>query len=553
MHYTNTVYTNTDKSKYGTWVTLEPGYSVSPSYSGALPSDTFGMEIGAARVLNEYYENPAFIKVSRGGTALGVPGTDWYPVKDSEDLVGPLYRALIDSTKDALEELEAAGDTYTVHGVFWHQGESDINERTDVYGDLLATLIKNVRSDLNMPNLRFIVGEVATVKPLAFRTVQWEAARSLPNTSFISSRGLGVMDQSHFNTQAMTIYGERVGYAFLPNREILDFEIPIYATGPLDRQDEFAATDGVDSSLQVVATSSQGEYVSGQAAGHKGATGGHYCTRRHLIPLKKASTMQADFFPGNVGFDNQADADSSLLIAGWGVDADSDGVFTEAETAIGFGVYHTANFRIQIGSQTYLSTETYQTDHWYRLTLSWTNPNQHGQRTVELYVRDLSAGIDLNEGNPVISILIDEDDFDGNPMHWSGMGFRATRGLVDNISIMPFGFSAWVKTLFPDLQGGANGDDDHDGLSNSLEYAFGLDPFFSNSPLELPQISFGVEYASLLVSPLATQPNIHYTLQWSRDLESWTTLAGAPSNEYITFTLNTIGETTLFFRQLVEF
>jgi hypothetical protein len=134
IHYANLAYTNSNRTLYQKWVTLQPGFSRPPGYTGSLPSTTFGMEIGAARILSEHYPNPAFIKVAQGGTALGAPGADWYPASlDSPD-VGPLYQELIESIQAALAELEAAGDTYTVHGMLWHQGESDLS-RTAEYHD----------------------------------------------------------------------------------------------------------------------------------------------------------------------------------------------------------------------------------------------------------------------------------------------------------------------------------------------------------------------------------------------------------------------------------
>jgi hypothetical protein len=554
IHYTNTAYTNADKSRYKKWMTLEPGFSVAPGYSGTLPSTTFGMEIGAAKVLTASYPNPAFIKVTRGGTALGVPGTDWYPAPlDSPD-AGPLYKALIESTQLALAELTAAGDTYTVHGLFWHQGESD-STRTAEYGGLLTTLIQNVRRDLALPNLRFLIGELAPGKPQDFRTVQWEVARSVPNTHFISSRGFTTSDaNTHFDTSSMATFGKRLGHSLLPDREVIDFEVPVYATGALDRQDECAATGGLASVLQVVTTAAQGEYPGGQAAGHVGTGGAHLFTRRHLLPLAAARSMQADFFPGDSGYDNEADADSTLLVAGWGADAGNDGLFNEAETAIGLGLHHTGTFRIQIGGTTHLATGfNYQTDRWYRLKLDWSEPDPAGNRTIHLSARDLSTGTDLNGGLPVLTVQhITPAEFDGNPALWSGLGARTTRGLVDNIRITPPGFTSWMDTLHPALVGGPDDDDDKDNLANAIEFAFGLDPLSPNPSSTLPQPVFGPTSATVSFAPLATQPGILHQLDWSRDLADWTTVNGTRTGALLEFTIPTAGERSIFLRHRVE-
>jgi hypothetical protein len=554
IHYTNTAYTNADKSRYKKWLTLEPGFSVAPGYSGTLPSTSFGMEIGAAKVLKTSYPNPAFIKVTRGGTALGVPGADWYPAPLGSPEAGPLYKALIESTRLALAELTAAGDTYTVHGLFWHQGESD-STRTAEYGGLLGTLIESVRRDLAMPNLRFIIGELAPGKPQDFRTVQWQVARGMPNTHFISSRGFTTSDaNTHFDTASMVTFGERLGHAFRPDRNTLDFEIPTCATGALDRQDECAATDGLASVLQVATTAAQGESTAGQAAGHVGTGGAHYFTRRHLLPLATARSMQADFFPGDTGYDNETDADSSLLVAAWGADAGNDGLFNEAESAIGLGLHHTGTFRLQLGATTHLATGfNYQTDRWYRLILNWTEPDAGGNRTVQLFARDLSTGTDLNGGLPVLTLAdVSPAAFAGDPARWSGLGGRATRGLVDNIRITPPGFASWMETFHPSLAGGPDDDDDNDTLENAVEFAFGLDPLRSDSSAALPQPVYGPSSATVTFTPLAAQPGILHQLDWSRNLTDWTTVDGTRSGALLEFTIPTAGERSIFLRHRIE-
>lgn len=552
IDYTNTAYGNADKSRYRKWMILEPGYSVPPGFSGALPSTTFGVEIAAAAILKNAYPNPAFIKVTRGGTALGVPGADWYPAPLTSPDAGPLYKALIESTQLALQEITAAGDTYTVHGLFWHQGESD-STRTAQYAGLLTTLIESARRDLAIPNLRFIIGELAETKDQAFRDVQWQVARSMPNAGFLSSRGLVTFEGTHFNTSAMITLGSRLGYALLPDRRMIDFESPSYSTGALDRQDECAAGDGPDSALQVVATTTQGEYNGGQAAGHKGATGVHSFTRRNLLPLASARSIQADFFPGDNGYDGEADADTSLLVAGWGADAGNDGRFDEAETAIGLGLYQDGTFRIQIGGTTHTSDGFhYQIDRWYRLTLDWSEPAASGERTVRLFARDLSTGTDLNGGLPVLSLSVGTADFAANPVTWSGLGCSASRGLVDNIRVIPPGFNAWAGTFYPTMAGGPAGDDDHDGIANAVEFAFGLDPLRSESAMSLPQPDFGPNSATVSFSPLASQPGILHRIEWSRNLSSWNGLNGTRSGNLLEFTLPTTGERAVFIRHRVE-
>lgn len=545
IHYTNTAYTNADKSRYKKWMTLEPGYSVAPGYSGTLPSTTFGVEIGAAKVLSAHVPNPTFIKVARGGTALGNPGADWYPAPLTSSNVGPLYKAFIESTQLALQEIAAAGDTYTVHGIYWHQGESDSGNVAG-YGALLTTLIESVRRDLGMPKLRFIIGELANTKDPAFRNVQWQIARSVPNAAFLSSHGLATFEGTHFTTAAMITFGERLGHAFRGDRDTLNFNIPTCATGPLDRQDECAANSGIT----VETTAGQGEYNGGQAVGHKGSSGSFFFTRRHMLPLDDARTMQADFFPGDAGYDNEADADSSLLVAGWAADAGNDGLFSEAETAIGFGVHHTGTFRIQVGANAHPANGfNYQTDRWYRLTLRWSEPDPAGNRMFHLFARDLSTGVELNGGAAILSLAVSANDFGTDPLRWLGIGCRSTRGLMDNIRIVPPGFASWMDNFHPTLEGGPGGDDDRDGIANVIEFAFGLNPLRPDSSSTLPQPIFGPAAATVAFTPLPTQPELVHTLEWSRNLASWQPANGVADGGLVRFTVPTIGESRVFIRQ----
>ena len=50
----------------------------------------------------------------------------------------------------------------TLEGILWHQGESDSGSSTNAntYGDRLARMIKDIRTDLGVPNLPFVVGQI---------------------------------------------------------------------------------------------------------------------------------------------------------------------------------------------------------------------------------------------------------------------------------------------------------------------------------------------------------------------------------------------------------
>ena len=103
IHYSNPAYGDTladpaDDPLYQNWSFVRPGLSIAPGSSGALPRGTFGVEIGAGIELAQHFPNPAFIKVTRGGTALTREADDWHPPIPAAD-VGPLYTELISSVQ----------------------------------------------------------------------------------------------------------------------------------------------------------------------------------------------------------------------------------------------------------------------------------------------------------------------------------------------------------------------------------------------------------------------------------------------------------------------
>lgn len=185
------------------WQTLAPGFSVSPgtSRSSALLNTTFGPEVSFADAITQ--ANPAgnpvaVIKVSRGGTNLH---TDWSPT-------GFMYQGLLTEVANALSLLTDGGDTGTIRGMLWHQGESDSNDLEN-YQANLETLIGNVRSEFSSPALPFVIGELGQAKPEAFRSLQQTIADENAGVGFASSTGLNTPDGTHFDAAGQVVLGQR--------------------------------------------------------------------------------------------------------------------------------------------------------------------------------------------------------------------------------------------------------------------------------------------------------------------------------------------------------
>lgn len=200
-----------------TWKPLAPGYSVAPGYKGTLPSLTFGPEIGFVRSMMKVRpgDHLALIKGSKGGSSLS---KDWNPgLKGQPETQGLCYRNFLETVELAKKTL-AAGDTYDLRGVLWHQGESDAGSSAELYQQLLTTFIARLREDLGQPTLPFVIGEVFdNGKRDSVRSAQRSVAQTVPHTAFASAADLKTSDAgTHFDAASQIILGERFAGEMLP-------------------------------------------------------------------------------------------------------------------------------------------------------------------------------------------------------------------------------------------------------------------------------------------------------------------------------------------------
>ena len=190
------------------WQPLSPKFSLAPKkYKG----ETFGMEMGFAQTMLK--ANPdtklALIKGSEGGTNLR---KDWKPgTKGDSASQGPLYREFIKTIQMATDKLTKRGDTYTIRGFLWHQGESDSKKGAKQYQDRLTKLIDRIREDVNVPNLPAVVGEVFdNGNRDKVREAIQNVAKSSPTVGLVSADGTKTSDPgTHFDTASVLLMGNR--------------------------------------------------------------------------------------------------------------------------------------------------------------------------------------------------------------------------------------------------------------------------------------------------------------------------------------------------------
>ena len=110
----------------------------------------------------------------------------------------------------------------TLKGVLWHQGESDSGTRTnaDSYGARLGQMIRDLRADLQSPDLPVVVGQIGEFlydrgpdkSPYA-RVVNEALAQlpeKVPHTGCALSKGLTHKgDDVHFNGASQREFGSR--------------------------------------------------------------------------------------------------------------------------------------------------------------------------------------------------------------------------------------------------------------------------------------------------------------------------------------------------------
>ena len=125
----------------------------------------------------------------------------------------------------AVQRAKAAAQVGTVKGVLWHQGETDTlkKETADSYETRLTQMIKDLRADLNQPELPVVVGQLGDFLSLTsdkypFVDTVRSAIKHMPevvqHVGYADSAGLEHQgDKLHFNADAAKELGTRYAKA----------------------------------------------------------------------------------------------------------------------------------------------------------------------------------------------------------------------------------------------------------------------------------------------------------------------------------------------------
>lgn len=184
-----------------TWAYLHPGLGGSGNHFG--PEITLCRDIVDAQPGGEI----AFIKYAVSGTTLW---NDWEPEG------GVQYTNFISTVDDALSTISEP----EIVGMLWMQGESDAwpSQSTlghaQEYGQNLTNFIHQVRTDLGVSDLPFIIAQISQSTVWTWgdivRQAQVNVSQALPNTAIFDTNDLSLLsDNMHYDAGGTIALGAR--------------------------------------------------------------------------------------------------------------------------------------------------------------------------------------------------------------------------------------------------------------------------------------------------------------------------------------------------------
>jgi hypothetical protein len=213
-----------DKSKLHIYILM--------GQSNMLGRDTTGLELQTPDPNIGYFDGKNWIiaiEPMKGGSGFG-PGTFFakamlpcFPggkIGLVPTAVGgtPLARWVkgADLYENAVRKAKLAAQSGVIEGMLWHQGESDGNKPEDAttYEARLKQMFLDFRSDMGMPDLPIVVGElgdfVREPQVEVVKAAQKNMPNDLPHVGFANSDGLTHRgDHLHFNAASQAEFGKR--------------------------------------------------------------------------------------------------------------------------------------------------------------------------------------------------------------------------------------------------------------------------------------------------------------------------------------------------------
>jgi hypothetical protein len=112
----------------------------------------------------------------------------------------------------------------------------------------------------------------------------------------------------------------------------------------------------------------------------------------------------------------------------------------------------------------------------------------------------------------------------------------------------PQSYSSWIANQYPQVTSGPSADYDKDGLTNGIEFAFGLNPTVANVLSAVPPPVHNPNSITASCTQPAGIAGVTYGAQYSTNLFNWTDIADSGSGAMHTFTVGTVNQPRMFVR-----
>ena len=111
---------------------------------------------------------------------------------------------------EAVKQVKLAMKYGTMKGIVWHQGESNASNPS-AYPEKIKELIESFRTELGLPNLPFVAGQLSEDKPARhdFNEMILSLPALVPHTGVATTEGTKTIDSTHFNSASQRLLGER--------------------------------------------------------------------------------------------------------------------------------------------------------------------------------------------------------------------------------------------------------------------------------------------------------------------------------------------------------
>lgn len=161
------------------------------------------------RTLSQHIDNDIGLVVNaRGGSSI----EEWQKGYTGEND--------FDLYEKALERIKKAASDGTIKGIIWHQGESN-QSRSSSYMDSLIKLVGDIRSDLGMPDLYFVAGQIGQWRngSIDINKVIKQIPQKIDSAGYVVADGLTPLNEDytdpHFDSRSQKILGERYAWEVL--------------------------------------------------------------------------------------------------------------------------------------------------------------------------------------------------------------------------------------------------------------------------------------------------------------------------------------------------